>query len=160
MPTASMLPHRVAKFGRAMQIVCLSLLTGAALVTGEPCPHARQAFACRAPMTVEELQQRNVDLSPSRATLYRWKAHYNNWGEVPADTDAYKLRTACRRTAFKHKRVHDTVREAKKIVLEHPEYYLDEIRDHVYKPSKATCACRSMQTTRKGASGRMRTSKA
>ena len=125
---------RGARYGRQLQAVVLALLTGGAVAA---CGAPAYFEPRRRPLSVDELRARNQDLAPSRATLYRWQRHYEEWGESPADTDAYMARCVRLRHSegvrarSKRLRRQDAIRALKGIAEEHPWFYLDEFRDEL-----------------------------
>jgi len=74
------------------------------------------------------------ELRRSQSSLRRWNNHYNLYGETPAETEAFykTLKRRSKHTSFRRgcNFTPSHLKALRKILLKHPEYFLDEfVRD-------------------------------
>lgn len=122
-----LVPKGAEKWGRRVEVNALSLMTGENKMSPEDIIRKRLlGDACYA---------------PSRAVLYRWRKHYEAWGEPRCDT-VERLK-AMKKRWRKGATTPSVVAKLKEIVDENPELYIDEMQTRIqaafgYAPSLST----------------------
>jgi transposase len=80
-------------------------------------------------VSVSDIVGASTDDAPSRATLFRWSEHYDLTGYAPEYSKAVqKARRGSERVCELRKMTKRIRRALKRLVIRHPDYYLDELQ--------------------------------
>ena len=76
--------------------------------------------------SLRELRDKSTIIQVPVGTMYDWYVHYQQYGEIPVDTQKNRRKT--HRTKWKD----EEIKHLKRIVNKFPQFYLDEISDHFH----------------------------
>ena len=137
--TASGAGSRYMAWGARVQTLLIPLMiAGSVLSSGET------VVLAQTPGQVAAMAPKGAlkELHPSRRTLQRWKKHFENYGEMPFETQRHEARRGRQRECTAPTK--NVLRSLRRALDEHPEYYLDEFRDYILKDLGYAPSCSSI----------------